>query len=202
MSDKPTSEEIINEIAEGLAAENQENTSDIENAENDENLKIEHIQKEEEIKKVLDSALEELAERNKVIYCQQSKKIGWFKKFISNFKGKKKTNNENSDSSSLSFDELRKKKGIQNLQERSKLLSILKWLFGIQLVFMNLIVALIIIWVIFKCEHFNNVDKEILGLVVSFVKSYITVVLAELLGGIIYVTHKVFSEKFSDNLSK
>ena len=67
---------------------------------------------------------------------------------------------------------------------------------------MNLIVALIIAWVIFKWDRFNNVDKDVLALVVSFVKSYITVVLAELLGGIIYVTHKVFSEKFSDNFSK
>ncbi len=195
MSDKPTSEKIINEIAGELVAENQENTSDIENVENEENLKEEHIPEEEEIN-------EGPTEIDKVMYHQHPHKIGWFKKLISNFKGKKKTKNENSDSTSLSFDELRKKKGIQNLEERSKLLNILKWLFGIQLVFMNLIVALIIIWVIFKCEHFNNVDKEVLGLVVSFVKSYITVVLAELLGGIIYVTHKVFSEKFNDNLTK
>ena len=67
---------------------------------------------------------------------------------------------------------------------------------------MNLLVALIVMWVIFKCKCFNNLNKDILSLIVSFIKSYITVVLAELLGGIIYVTHKVFSEKFNDNLSK
>lgn len=117
-------------------------------------------------------------------------------------KARKDALSKENKSSSISIRDIRKQKGIQNLEERKQLLSILKRLFGIQLVFMNAIVAVLAVWVVFKIPFFNEVEPEVLKEVMSFVRFYITAVLVELLGGIIYITHKVFSEKLSDSLDK
>ena len=64
---------------------------------------------------------------------------------------------------------------------------------GLQLFFMNLIVAVIVFWVVFDCPKFTTLDTNILGIVLSFLKFYISAVIVELLGGMIYIVHKVFN---------
>lgn len=90
---------------------------------------------------------------------------------------------------------LRRKRGLQNLEERKKLLDILKILFIIQLVFMNCIVLFIVVWIVFKSKIFNEINSELLKEILLFIKYYISAVLVELLGALVYVIHRVFSAK-------
>lgn len=99
---------------------------------------------------------------------------------------------------SLSFDDIKKRQGIQNLTERTRLLNILKTLFAIQLIAMNLLVALVIIWTVFDFTFFNDVNANLLNEVVGFLKFYISAILVELLSAIVYIIHKVFSLKIKD----
>lgn len=106
---------------------------------------------------------------------------------------------ENS-SPNISADALRKKKGELNLEERKKLLNILKFLFGAQLFFMNVVVLVIVLWVVLELPFLRTVDDNILTILVDMTKYYITAVLVELLGGVIYIVHNVFSDKTIDKL--
>lgn len=91
--------------------------------------------------------------------------------------------------------ELAAKKQNQNLVERKILLVILAVLLGIQLFFMNAVVLLIVLWNIFDWEVFRDSDTDVLKYILDFTKYYVTAVLVELLGGIIYIVHRVFSDK-------
>ncbi len=99
-----------------------------------------------------------------------------------------------------SLNDLKRQKGKLNLEERKKLLNILKMLFSIQLIFMNVVVLLIVCWCIFEIPFLRTVNQEILTLLVDLSKYYVTAVLVELLGGIIYIVHNVFSDKTIDRL--
>lgn len=83
----------------------------------------------------------------------------------------------------------------QNLAERKVLLVIMAVLLGIQLLFMNVIVLLIVLWCVFDHEHFRELDSTVLTCIFDFSKYYVTAVLVELLGGIVYIVHSVFNEK-------
>lgn len=85
----------------------------------------------------------------------------------------------------------------QKLQERKKLLRILSWLLGIQMVFMNIVVLLIVVWCVFDHKVFRAVDADVLKGILGFTKYYVTAVLVELLSGVLYIVHSVFSEKDS-----
>ena len=87
------------------------------------------------------------------------------------------------------------KKGNQNLAERKVLLIILAVLLGIQLFFMNAVVLLIILYSIFDWDVFRTLDATVLHSILDFTKYYVTAVLVELLGGIIYIVHRVFTNK-------
>ena len=93
--------------------------------------------------------------------------------------------------------ELRVKKGEQNLDERKQLLNILKILFTIQMIFMNAIVLLIILWGGLKLSFLRD-DMEHLEAVIDMTKAYITAILVELLGGIIFIVHNVYSDRSID----
>ncbi len=95
--------------------------------------------------------------------------------------------------------ELRRKKGHLNLAERQHLLGLLGRLFKIQLICMNIIVFIVIVWAVFDFPFFRELKGEVLSDVMSFMKFYISAVLVELLGGIIFITHKVFTQKLDDN---
>lgn len=86
-------------------------------------------------------------------------------------------------------------KQAQNLAERKVLLIILAILFGLQLLFMNAIVLFIVLWSIFDWECFRNIDGSILKSILDFSKYYVTAVLVELLGGIMYIVHRVFTSR-------
>lgn len=90
--------------------------------------------------------------------------------------------------------ELAAKKRNQNLAERKILLVILAVLLGVQLLFMNAVVLLIFLWSLFDWQIFRELDTEVLKCVLDFTKYYVTAVLVELLGGIIYIVHRVFSD--------
>lgn len=95
---------------------------------------------------------------------------------------------------------LKAQKGIQNLQERLKLFGVLKVLFGIQMVFMNIIVLLIVAGSFLDLPFTNDLSDDTLKILIGFVKYYITAVLVELLGAIVFVVHNVFSDKTIDKL--
>lgn len=83
----------------------------------------------------------------------------------------------------------------QNLEERKTLLKILALLLGIQLFFMNAVVFLIVYWCVFDRKVFHELDADVLACIFDFTKFYVTAVLVELLGGIVYIVHSVFSDK-------
>lgn len=95
----------------------------------------------------------------------------------------------------LTLKELAAKKQNQNLAERKGLLVILTILLGLQLLFMNTVVLLIVVWISIRAEFLREVDPAVLTSILDFTKYYVTAVLVELLGGIIYIVHRVFSEK-------
>ncbi len=110
-------------------------------------------------------------------------------------KPKKKKKTPDKDKPTLTLKELALKKQNQNLAERKVLLTILAALLGIQLFFMNAIVLLIVLWCIFHWECFRELDAGVLNCIFDFTKYYVTAVLVELLGGIVYIVHSVFSQK-------
>ena len=85
----------------------------------------------------------------------------------------------------------------QKLEERKKLLSALTILLGIQMFFMNVVVLLIVLWCIFHHDRFREVDSAVLDGILGFTKYYVTAVLVELLSGVLFIVHSVFSEKDS-----
>lgn len=107
-------------------------------------------------------------------------------------KNRKKTGK---DKPTPTLKELAAKKQNQNLAERKILLFILAVLLGIQLLFMNAVVLLIVLWSLFDWEVFRELDTDVLKCILDFTKYYVTAVLVELLGGIIYIVHRVFSDK-------
>ncbi len=107
----------------------------------------------------------------------------------------KKRKKSDKDKPTPTLKELAAKKQNQNLAERKVLLVILAVLLGIQLLFMNAIVLLIVLWSLFDWEFFRELDTDVLKCILDFTKYYVTAVLVELLGGIIYIVHRVFSDK-------
>lgn len=97
--------------------------------------------------------------------------------------------------SQLTVAQLTAKRKNQILAERKALLIILGVLFGLQLLFMNALVMLIVLWCVFDWSVFREIDADILDNILNFSKYYVTAVLVELLGGIIYIVHSVFSDK-------
>ena len=106
----------------------------------------------------------------------------------------KKRKKDGKDKPTPTLKELAAKKKNQNLTERKILLVILAVLLGIQLLFMNAIVLLIIFWSLFDWKCFRALDTNVLKCILDFSKYYVTAVLVELLGGIIYIVHRVFSD--------
>lgn len=83
----------------------------------------------------------------------------------------------------------------QNLAHREKLIKILRTLFLIQMVFMNVIVLVIVLWVALGFTWLNDVSVEVLSEISGITKFYVTAVLVELLGGIIFIVQSVFRDK-------
>lgn len=123
----------------------------------------------------------------------QESRDGDLPKDSSSDKNKKKKSDKGKPT--LTLKEIAAKKQNQNLAERKVLLIILAVLLGIQLLFMNAIVLLIVLWSLFDWECFRELDANVLKCILDFTKYYVTAVLVELLGGIIYIVHRVFSEK-------
>lgn len=98
----------------------------------------------------------------------------------------------------VSLEDLKYKKGIQNLDERKKLINVLGIIFAIQLFFMNIIVGLIVSWSIFNFPCFHDINTDLLNILVDLSKYYVTAILVELLGGIIYIVHNVFKDTTID----
>lgn len=109
--------------------------------------------------------------------------------------GKRNKKKSDKDKPTLTLKEIAAKKQNQNLAERKVLLIILAVLLGIQLLFMNVVVLLIVLWSLFDWECFRELDTDVLKCILDFTKYYVTAVLVELLGGIIYIVHRVFTEK-------
>lgn len=107
----------------------------------------------------------------------------------------KKRKKSDKDKPTLTLKELAAKKQYQNLAERKILLVILAVLLGIQLLFMNAVVLLIVLWSLFDWKVFRELSTDVLKCILDFTKYYVTAVLVELLGGIIYIVHRVFSDK-------
>lgn len=107
----------------------------------------------------------------------------------------KKRKKSDKEKPTLTLKELAAKKQYQNLAERKILLAILAVLLGIQLLFMNAVVLLIVLWSLFDWEVFRELNSDVLKCILDFTKYYVTAVLVELLGGIIYIVHRVFSDK-------
>lgn len=70
-----------------------------------------------------------------------------------------------------------------------------------QLFFMNVVVIVIVLWVVLELPFLRAVENNTLTILVDMMKYYITAVLVELLGGIIYIVHNVFSDKTIDKLN-
>ncbi len=96
---------------------------------------------------------------------------------------------------SLTKEALEIQRDVNNIGEREKLLDWLKIMFCIQMLFMNSIVLIVVIWVVFDIPIFNSLSGAPLKEVIEFIKYYVTAVLAELLGGVIFIVIKVFSYK-------
>ena len=62
---------------------------------------------------------------------------------------------------------------------------------------MNLVILVFLSWIILDIDIFRQVEAEMVKVVSSFLKFYVSAILVELLGGIIYIVHSVYSEKFS-----
>lgn len=92
---------------------------------------------------------------------------------------------------------LKHKKGVQNLQERKTLLILLGVFFAVQLISMNLFVGFLIFWTTCDISWLREMDFELLSIMTSFMKFYISAILVEILGGIIFITHKVYTEKIT-----
>ena len=112
---------------------------------------------------------------------------------VSKTKSDKKKKKPTKEKPSLSLKALTAKKENQNLAERKILLIILAVLLGVQLIFMNAVVLLIILWGVFDRDSFRELNPDVLRCVLDFTKYYVTAVLVELLSGIIYIITKVFS---------
>ncbi len=82
-----------------------------------------------------------------------------------------------------------------NIKQQKVLLIGLLILFGLQLLTMNIVVILVVIWSIFDFGFFKNIEHGILVEISNLTKYYVTAVLAELLSGIIFIVYKVFSYK-------
>ena len=63
------------------------------------------------------------------------------------------------------------------------------------MIFMNVIVLIIVLWVALGFTWINDVSSEILSEISGMTKFYVTAVLAELLGGVIFIVHSVFRDK-------
>lgn len=83
----------------------------------------------------------------------------------------------------------------QNLSHRENLIKILGILFLIQMVFMNVIVLAIVLWVALDLTWLNDVSLGALSEISGMTKFYVTAVLVELLGGIIFIVQSVFRDK-------
>lgn len=112
-----------------------------------------------------------------------------------NEKNNNKMKKSGKDGPPVTLRDLALKKQNQNLAERKVLLIILAVLLGLQLLFMNAVVLLIVLWSIFDWKCFRVLDADVLKCILDFTKYYVTAVLVELLGGIIYIVHRVFSER-------
>lgn len=104
--------------------------------------------------------------------------------------------------SALTADDLKYKKGYQNLEERTKLLGILKSLFKLQLFFMNAIVLIVVLWVALDFSFLRSIDADVLKSIIELLKYYIAAILVELLGGVIFIVHQVFTDKTIDVMDK
>lgn len=101
----------------------------------------------------------------------------------------------------ITANDLKVKKGLQSLNERKKLLGILKTLFVLQLIFMNIVILLIVGWVVLNIDCFKETNIENLNAIIDLTKYYITAVLVELLAGIIFIVHSVFKDKTIEQLN-
>ena len=86
----------------------------------------------------------------------------------------------------------------QTLDNREELIQVLKRLFRLQLVFMNIVVVIIAIWSVFDIPWFHEIDLHIYDSLCSFLKYYVSAVLVEMLSALIFIIHQVFSKKDYD----
>ena len=161
------------------------------------------MDKDEKINEILEELIRDNSveyKNNSQITGQKSNRIAKSRKLkvvkgvsIKPESTKKKQGKRKSNKSGITKDSLLAERAKQNISQRKSLLICLIFLLGLRLFFMNLIVAVIVFWVVFDCPKFTTLDTNILGIVLSFLKFYISAVIVELLGGMIYIVHKVFN---------
>ena len=87
-----------------------------------------------------------------------------------------------------------KREAFQKEHLRDKLTSTVTHFIWIQLIFFNTIVLLIVLSVTVKVGIFKNINNDLATLLFDFLKYYISVTIAELLGMLVFILHYVFSK--------
>lgn len=77
---------------------------------------------------------------------------------------------------------------------RSKIVSFIRILIVLQLIFFNFIIGFIIFAVIVKCTRFNALSTTIVSSLLGFLKYYISATIVELLGMLFFITQYSFSK--------
>lgn len=81
----------------------------------------------------------------------------------------------------------------QKLQLREKLTRTVTKFLWVQLVFFNVVVVVIVLSVTMNIGIFKAINNELASLLFEFLKYYISVTVAELLGMLVFILHYVFS---------
>lgn len=84
---------------------------------------------------------------------------------------------------------MKKKEADQKFEFRDRLLKLISKLVWVQLLFFNIIILLVIFSVIFNFSFLNNNGS---GIILDFLKYYISVTIVELLGMLLFVIQYVF----------
>lgn len=81
----------------------------------------------------------------------------------------------------------------QKLNFRDRLLHLVSWLIWVQLIFFNLVVFLVVSSIVFDCQFIKDLDENISGAILDFLKYYISVTIVELLSMLFFIMKYVFN---------
>lgn len=86
----------------------------------------------------------------------------------------------------------------QKRSQRTAILVIVSVLIFIQLIFFNMIVAVMLASITMDLSIFKNVGTEIAGLILDFLKFYVSATIVELLGMLLFIIKNVFDWSIKD----